>query len=586
MLGIGFIAMAQSTALSDSFKHYQYPIDTLLTDDKVAEAEHLHKTMLSSGIVRDNVYEQYFLRTRKMEFNYYYDLGKLGLVDAKRNLKWALENGTDMMVMDAYNFLGLFNFILNNYQESIEAYKKGVQAYHHSKDKTTPYELSTLFHLQNNLAESYCLLGEYDSAFVHCQQAYDGALSKKNERMQALSLYQMAKIFTGRGQHLMSDSLLVVAKNLAAENNFWDVYLICTGSLALSKHTPDNQSKQLLKEGFELLKTKTNINSLYTKNFLSQALAYYNRNNSYQQQSWILKQLTEIEKKKKEKEVNYLTSQYEEIISENEKRIALEKLSLQKSKDMQKMILVTAGIGFLALAAIFSIFFLRVKRKNAILEVRSSISRDLHDDLGSSLSSLNIYSDILSKSLQLPDDKKLKIIDNIHQVTKDLLNNLHDIIWSLERRQQTSLDDMLKSYAMNMLTNKGIKISMRIHREVEQVLTSPKARKNILMVLKEIMNNCSKYSQAQSFKLEMVISNSYLNINTEDDGKGFDTNTTYTGNGLKNMKKRVNELFGHLEVISDMGSGTKFHIQIPVKHIRMKEYFFKPIHIQKETKSA
>lgn len=579
-LCVSFIAQAQSG--NDSFNYYKQKIDDLLTEGSIDSDNYLIDKMQKTIAYPKSMMDTYFLKTRKMEVNYYYDLGKLGLIDAKKNLDWALHHGNADIVMDAYNFTGLFQFMLGKWNESIESYKKGLTFLNHIS--SLPYPVSESYHLQNNLAESYLKKGLPDSALKYCKLALQGAIAKNDKRMMALSAYQIANVLAEKKDYASSDSLLKNAINLARENKLYDVELVCLGSFGLDKKLTAAENASYVLQGFKLIETNPSINSFYKKDFYKQALTYYTQTANYKMQSDILRKLAIIEDKKKAKELDYLISQYDEVITENEKRIALEKSNLQKSKEVQRLIIITALVSILVLLAVLIIFFLRIKRKEAILNIRSAISRDLHDDLGSSLSSLNIYSNLLNNATVLPQEKQHDVTQKIATITKDLMNNLHDIIWSLDKnKQQTSLEDLLKSYAMNMLTNKNIQVFISIKPPVETSLTSPKARKNILMTIKEIMNNCSKYSFAKNFYLNIYLHKNTLHILAKDDGIGFETKNANTGNGLKNIQRRMKEINGTAQIQSLKNEGTEVQLLIPLQSIRMKEYFLKPLFMKKKT---
>ncbi len=147
------------------------------------------------------------------------------------------------------------------------------------------------------------------------------------------------------------------------------------------------------------------------------------------------------------------------------------------------------------------------------------------------------------------------------------MTKMHDIIWSLEtEKHKNSLEDVLKSYAMNMLTNQSIPVSIIISKAVEENLNSPKVRQNVLMILKEIMNNCAKHSGATHFSLNADLKNRDLVFEIEDNGKGFDADKAALGNGLSNIAKRLKELNGDfiLKTIPHF-DGTHYTIRIPVK---------------------
>lgn len=190
----------------------------------------------------------------------------------------------------------------------------------------------------------------------------------------------------------------------------------------------------------------------------------------------------------------------------------------------------------------------------------------MHDDIGSTLSSLNIFSDLLKESANLSLVQRQMAIQKIGSISSDLMEHIHDIIWSLDTdRHKTSLEDIVKSHVMQMLTIKDIQAKVAVEANIDAILTNPKARKNILMILKEIINNCSKYSQSKTFTLSIGKNKQYLEMIAKDDGIGFDPKTAKSGNGLSNIKKRTKELLGVINLTTKKGTGVVYHICVPLK---------------------
>jgi tetratricopeptide (TPR) repeat protein len=364
----------------NTFGFYEENIDNNIGIGKIDIANALIEAEFRNALFTKDSAQAYFFKSRKMEVNYYYDLGKLGLIDAKKNLKWAMQKNNATMIMDCCNFIGLFNFMLGKLTKSIECYKKGLSYLRFAHP--LPYTTSKAFHLQNNLAEAFLKNKEFDSAMKYCELALEGAIAEDYSRMQALSVYQIGDVYREKGMNTKADSLLQSAIIIAQKNGYTDVTLVCLGSLGQNQSLTLTQRGNYIDQGFQLLKQDSTINPFYTKDFLKHALHYFELTKNYAAQADVLRRITTIEDKKKTKELNYLIRQYDEVIAENEKRIALEKSNLQKSKEVQLLIIITAIVSILVLTAALIIVFLRVKRKNTILNIRSAISRDLHDDLG------------------------------------------------------------------------------------------------------------------------------------------------------------------------------------------------------------
>jgi signal transduction histidine kinase len=199
----------------------------------------------------------------------------------------------------------------------------------------------------------------------------------------------------------------------------------------------------------------------------------------------------------------------------------------------------------------------------ALEEQRNKITADLHDDLGATLSSLQINSAIASKLLEKDKEQAKKILKNIELQSKHISENIGDIIWSLKpgKDEFMSLSTRILNFASEVLGGSEIAYSMDINPEIDEKITDFKLRKNIVLLCKEALNNIAKYSQATEVKLILKSTNSEYILEISDNGIGFDPEKI-TGNGIRNMKKRTEEMNGIFKISSN--PGTVINIRIPI----------------------
>ncbi|MGC4101471.1 sensor histidine kinase [Ferruginibacter sp.] len=203
-------------------------------------------------------------------------------------------------------------------------------------------------------------------------------------------------------------------------------------------------------------------------------------------------------------------------------------------------------------------------------EERLRIANDLHDDIGASLSSLQIYSAIAEKNIVANPAKTEEMVQRIGKQSKQLLENMNDIVWSMKTAadSSTTLEDKIKNFGVELLTDRDINLTYEISTAAENVLQNIYARKNILLLIKEGMNNIAKYSQAREAKIVMGINSDTLFCCISDDGIGFNNTAATTGNGLKNMQYRVNELSGAMDIITATGAGTTISVIVPIAAVK------------------
>ncbi|MBL7766858.1 MAG: hypothetical protein JNJ58_12230 [Chitinophagaceae bacterium] len=211
---------------------------------------------------------------------------------------------------------------------------------------------------------------------------------------------------------------------------------------------------------------------------------------------------------------------------------------------------------------------LTIEKQQAIMNERSRISADLHDDIGSTLSSVSIYNDLILANATKKPQVIPQLSGQISKQIRELMMRTEDIIWSLKidpgSNEHEPLAKRVSEYAAELLESINIHADIRISDDVEQMLHQPEQRRNILMIIKEAMNNCRKYSEASSFILHMEIEDKFLRMDMKDNGKGFDPEQIQAGDGLGNMQERARAMRGTTSIVSAPGEGTDIICRIPI----------------------
>jgi len=205
----------------------------------------------------------------------------------------------------------------------------------------------------------------------------------------------------------------------------------------------------------------------------------------------------------------------------------------------------------------------QVEKLLAIERIRNKISGELHDDIGSTLSGVSMYSylatDLLEKGEYGNAKKNLHLIQSS---TNEVVEKLADLVWSANP-EQDSLQlffERLEQYGFDMCKAKNIQFKSNIF--IRNVDLPVENRYQLYLFCKEAINNAVKYSEAGLLELIVKESNHLLEIYISDNGKGFDVESIKRGNGLNNMQKRADELGAFLEMQSKPGEGTRVHIKI------------------------
>lgn len=231
-------------------------------------------------------------------------------------------------------------------------------------------------------------------------------------------------------------------------------------------------------------------------------------------------------------------------------------------------ILILLGF-FMALYFINKFRLTKQKRKYeqqlALDNQRFKITADLHDDIGARLSSLQVNSAVANQLISKNSLQAKEVLNKIEEQSKNLSERIGDIIWSMKpgKDEFMSLSTRIKTFASDILGATMIDYVVHIPDDVNTAVTDFTMRKNIVLIVKEAINNAVKYSRAKMIKIDLLIINKTLTISIADDGIGISPEVQ-TGNGLSNMKKRSGEMKGDFIIEADKNKGTKIICKIPL----------------------
>lgn len=214
-----------------------------------------------------------------------------------------------------------------------------------------------------------------------------------------------------------------------------------------------------------------------------------------------------------------------------------------------------------------------LEKMNAIFEARdadrSRIARDLHDEIGSTLSSIHIYSSVAQKVMESDPEKTKQVLGQININTRTVMENMNDIVWAMKtgEHQDILLSNKIKNLGYVLLDAKNINCHYEIDISADRADLDIDLRRNILLIIKESLNNIVKYSGATEVILKINITGKHLNVSVSDNGKGFSMETVKKGNGLLNIQYRVKQCFGNIDIISFHDRGTSITCHFPITTI-------------------
>ena len=206
--------------------------------------------------------------------------------------------------------------------------------------------------------------------------------------------------------------------------------------------------------------------------------------------------------------------------------------------------------------------FIRLREQNALQEQRSRIARDIHDDLGSSLTRIAYLGDTLLAHPALASELA-DPIDRIRSTARELTRSMDEIVWAVDPTKDTieSLIGYLVGQAQELLSGAGVICRLDLPDTLPAESLSAEVRHNILLAFKEALNNVLRHSEATEVSIRFSIHANECELIIIDNGHGFDpaaaTSRPGGGNGLNNMHKRLDVIGGRCEMESRPGSGTR-----------------------------
>ncbi len=221
---------------------------------------------------------------------------------------------------------------------------------------------------------------------------------------------------------------------------------------------------------------------------------------------------------------------------------------------------------FLLIAAFFyALYRYRLSQLMRVEKLRDNISINLHDDIGSTLSSISILSEMaLHRNTDLESEKMLGEIKENSMV---MMDRMDDIVWSINPKND-SLENLfvrIRAFAGRLFEAKDIEYSITIDENIHHVLLNMEYRQHIYLIMKEAINNIVRHAECTEAAIIVTYNAPLLSITISDNGIGIRNTSSSGGNGLYSMKKRASEIKGTLDIQTHTGKGTSIVLLAKIK---------------------
>ncbi len=260
-------------------------------------------------------------------------------------------------------------------------------------------------------------------------------------------------------------------------------------------------------------------------------------------------------------QIQYETGKKEqEIIT-----LGKEKQLQQQQIETQKLIRNGIIAGVILLLVLIGVWIsrYRLKRTIAFERMQQRISADLHDDIGASLTSINILSQ-LSQQQKIDTATRNEYLHKMNEQTTEVTDALRDIVWSINPKND-KLDIILarmKRYAAELLESRDIGYTFTSDIVETNETLEADIRQNLYLIFKEAVNNLAKYSGASVATISMLQHGNRLHLEVNDNGNGFDPAHVKKGNGIDNMQRRAKAMSAEFSLVSKEGEGTTITVDV------------------------
>jgi len=209
----------------------------------------------------------------------------------------------------------------------------------------------------------------------------------------------------------------------------------------------------------------------------------------------------------------------------------------------------------------------KIQSQLEVEKLRNKISSQLHDDIGSTLSGVSMYSHLTNNQMERGEHDQAKVSLNIIQQSANaMVEKLNDLVWSVnpEHDSLPMMLERLQQYGLDMCSAKNMQFKMETTVKNSIVDLPSEQLYHLYLFIKEAINNAAKYSEANLLRLTLEEKKSLLEISIIDNGKGFDIASIKRGNGLTNMQKRADELGAVFSIQSKAGEGCLIALKVKI----------------------
>ena len=382
--------------------------------------------------------------------------------------------------------------------------------------------------LMEHYGDAWFALAHYDKAMASYDGAYRLFLSNHNNADMAYEAMNVGKTLTRMHSYRDAETYLLLSYRI-------------TDSLKMTNYTHD-VAEQLA----NLFEAKGDWHKAYQWLAIKDSLQDY------------------LDLRALNEKTAQLQAQYE--ADKKEKEITLLKEEQQLNTVFQRgtivVVVLLVLIGLLLIGR-----YRAAARARQVIEMekmRNHIARDLHDDMGSALSSIHIISRVALTNGGAEAPKMTDRLKKIHEHSGQILENMSDIVWTINPANDTleKVIFKMREFAADILDPLDIQYVFQEVGDFQGTRLGLQTRRDLYLIFKEAVNNAAKYSGCTKVAITVAVTDGQVEVKISDDGVGFDKGEVKFGNGMKNMEERAGRIGGDLSVTTAPGNGTTIALRI------------------------
>lgn len=514
-------------------------------------------------------------------------------------LKIYREIGEIKGLINSYNNMGIIYEEQGNYPEALKSYFACLKIAEEAGDKKATadayFNIGNVYHKQNNLPDAkenyFAALKLYEETGYKqgiglCYANLVEYYAKQKDYKKALEFnLKGIEILEAIGDRVRAAEAKDIRGYLYIEvNNYIDALKIFFEDLKLYQEMGDSinttaaynnvgqayyklkkydESVKYFNKGLLLAKELgAKENMLNSYRLLAESYEMKNDfKNAYRYHKLYFAMNDSLFNETKSNQITEMKTRYETEKKDDDIALLNKNKEIQSKEINKQKLLKNSFIGGLVLVLV--LFFLiynnyRTRQKLKLENIRNNIAADLHDDIGSTLNSISLFSEVAKQEAGKP----IPALDQIGVSARKIIDAMGDIVWTINPENDTfeNVIARMRSLAYLLLKAKGIEFIFKADENLNHLSLAMPVRKNFYMLFKEAINNLVKYSNATSASFHISLDNKNVKLVIYDNGVGFDTEHALMGNGIKNMKRRAAEIGAQLLIESAKGKGTNIEL--------------------------